>query len=145
MIEIKKYFQKMVAISEKDWEFFSSKLIRRQFAKNSIILKVGHKENYLSFIEKGIVRKCIPQEFNDVTFEFAFVNNFVSAYDFFLTQEPSTYQLETLTDTILWSVSYNDLEIVIKKNTYNYENQEVTYIHLSFNGKFLRVFTTTQD
>jgi CRP-like cAMP-binding protein len=36
----------------------------------------------------------------------------VSAYDFFLTQEPSTYQLETLTDTILWSVSYNDLEII---------------------------------
>ena len=68
MIEIKKYFQKMVPISEKDWEFFSSKLIRREFAKNSIILKVGHKENYLSFIEKGIVRKCIPQEFDDLTF-----------------------------------------------------------------------------
>jgi len=55
MIEIKKYFQKMVPISEKDWEFFSSKLIKREFAKKSIILKVGHKENYLSFIEKGIV------------------------------------------------------------------------------------------
>jgi hypothetical protein len=53
MIEIKKYFQKMVPISEKDWEFFSSKLIRSEFAKNSIILKVGQKENYLSFIEKG--------------------------------------------------------------------------------------------
>ena len=87
----------MVPISEKDWEFFSSKLIRREFAKNSIILKAGQKENYLSFIEKGIVRKCIPQEFGDLTFEFAFINNFVSAYDFFLTQEPSTYQLETLT------------------------------------------------
>jgi CRP-like cAMP-binding protein len=115
MIEIKKYFQKMVSISEKDWEFFSSKLIKREFAKKSIILKVGHKENYLSFIEKGIVRKFIPQEFDDSTFEFAFVNNFVSAYDFFLTQEPSTYQLETLTDTILWSVSYNDLKIIYDK------------------------------
>ena len=105
----------MVPISEKDWEFFSSKLIKREFAKKSIILKVGHKENYLSFIEKGIVRKFIPQEIDDLTFEFAFVNNFVSAYDFFLTQEPSTYQLETLTDTILWSVSYNDLEIIYDK------------------------------
>ena len=52
----------MVAISEKDWEFFSSKLIR-EFAKNSIILKVGQKENYLSFIEKGIVRKYVRPEF----------------------------------------------------------------------------------
>jgi CRP-like cAMP-binding protein len=32
-----------------------------------------------------------------------------------LTQEPSTNQLETLTDTILWSVSYNDLEIIYDK------------------------------
>ena len=55
MIEIKKYFQKMVAISEKDWEFFSSKLIRREFAKNSIILKVGQKENYLSFIRRELL------------------------------------------------------------------------------------------
>jgi hypothetical protein len=68
MIEIKKYFQKMVPISEKDWEFFSSKLIKREFAKKSIILKVGHKENYLSFIEKGrhiaycetIIREVVP-------------------------------------------------------------------------------------
>ncbi len=45
----------------------------------------------------------------------------------------------------LIKASNSNLEIVIKKHTYNYENQEVTYIHLSFNGKFLRVFTTTQD
>jgi hypothetical protein len=57
VIEIKRYFEKMVSISEKDWEYFSSNLIRRAFAKKSIILKVGEKENYLSFIEKGIVRK----------------------------------------------------------------------------------------
>ncbi len=86
----------MVPISEKDWDFFSSKLIKREFAKKSIILKVGQKENYLSFIEKGIVRKCIPQEFDDLTFEFAFVNNFVSAYDIFLTQEPSTLSVRNL-------------------------------------------------
>lgn len=112
MIEIKKYYQKMVDISEKEWELFSSKLIRREFAKNSIILKVGQKENYLSFIEKGIVRKCIPREFDDFTFDFAFANSFVTAYEYFLTQEPSTYQLETLTDTILWSISYEDLKLI---------------------------------
>ena len=67
MIEIKKYFQKMVPISEKDWEFFSSKLIKREFAKKSIILKVGHKENYLSFTEKGIIPKWKPAQNNGET------------------------------------------------------------------------------
>jgi CRP-like cAMP-binding protein len=73
---------------------------------------MGEKENYLSFIEKGIVRKCIPQEFDDLTFEFGFANNFVTAYEYFLTQEPSTYQIETITDTVLWSMSFNDLQTI---------------------------------
>jgi CRP-like cAMP-binding protein len=115
MIEIKRYFERMVNISDKDWEVFSSKLVKREFAKKSVILKIGQKENYLSFIEIGIVRKCIPQEFDDLTFEFAFAGDFVTAYDFFLTQQPSSYQLETITDTIFWSVSYDDLQTIYAK------------------------------
>lgn len=110
MDEIKKYFEKFVNLSDKDWQIFSSKLVRREFSKKSILLKVGQKENYLSFIEKGIVRFCIPTEFDDLTFGFGFANNFVSAYDFFLTQQLSIYQLETITETALWSLSYEDLQ-----------------------------------
>jgi CRP-like cAMP-binding protein len=110
MKAIKEYFEQMVTISEHDWEIFSSKLIRREFPKKTIILELGHKENYLSFIEKGIVRFYIPNEFNDITFGFAFANNFVSAYDFFLTQNSSDYQIESIIDTVLWSVTYNDLQ-----------------------------------
>lgn len=110
MIEIKKHFEKLVDISEKDWELFSSKLVRREFSKKSILLRVGQKENYLSFVEKGIIRFCIPSEFEDLTFGFVFAKNFVSAYDFFLTQKPSMYNLETITETVLWSISYEDLQ-----------------------------------
>ena len=145
----------MVSISEKDWEYFSSKLIRREFAKKSIILKVGQKENYLSFIEKGIVRKCIPHEFDDLTFEFAFAGNFISAYEFYLTQQPTPYQLETITDTVLWSVSFNDLQdiyyttdignnigrlasedLFIKKS-----NRELSLLTQSAEERYLNLFT----
>ena len=110
MEEIRKYFDKKVLLSDNDWQIFSSKLIRREFSKKSKILKVGQKENYLSFIEKGIIRFFIPTEFDDLTFGFAFANNFVSAYDIFLTQTQSTYELETITDTVLWSLTYQDLQ-----------------------------------
>lgn len=110
MNEIKQYFEKLVTISDKDWEIFSSKLVRREFSKKSFLLKAGQKENYLSFIEKGIVRFSIPKEFDDLTFGFAFAHNFVSAYDFFLTQQPSNYQIETITDTIIWSLTHADLQ-----------------------------------
>jgi len=110
MIEIRNYFEKIVTLSENDWGIFSSKLIKRDFSKNAVILKIGQKENYLSFIEKGIVRLCVPKDFDDITFGFGFAGNFISAYQYFLTQEPSTYQVEAISESVLWSVSYSDLQ-----------------------------------
>ncbi|KFF13632.1 Crp/Fnr family transcriptional regulator [Flavobacterium hydatis] len=112
---IRKHLERFVTLTDHDWEIFSSKLIKREFSKKSILLKVGQNEKYLSFIEQGIVRFYIPTELNDITFGFAFDNNFVSAYDFFLTQEPSNYQLETITNTILWSLNYDDLQEIYAK------------------------------
>ena len=120
MIEIKSYFENMVTLSEKDWELFSSKLVRREFKKNSVVLKAGQVENYLSFIETGMVRYYIPREIDDLTFEFIFAGNFISAYDSFLTRQPSTSQIATLTKTVIWSVSFNDLQqIYVETNIGN--------------------------
>ena len=107
---IRQYFEKSLSLSNKDWEIFSSKLVKKEFPKKSILLRLGQQENYLSFIEKGIIRFCIPREFDDLTFGFAFADTFVSAYDFFLTREPSNYQLETISETVLWSLTYEDLQ-----------------------------------
>lgn len=132
MIEIKRYFEKIVDISEKDWDVFSSKLVLREFKKKSVILKIGEKENYLSFIERGIIRKCIPKEFDDLTFEFGFAGNFITAYDYFLTQQPTSYQVEAITDTILWSISYDDLQII-----YNCTSIGNTIGRLAAEGQFI--------
>ena len=120
MLEIKKYFENIVTLSEKDWELFSSKLVRREFKKNSVVLKAGQVVNYLSFIETGMVRYYIPREIDDLTFDFIFAGNFISAYDSFLTRQPSTSQIATLTKTVIWSVSFNDLQqIYVETNIGN--------------------------
>lgn len=112
MEKIKEYFEKLVPITDADWRVFSSKLKQERFPKKALILKKGQIENYLSFIEKGMVRLYVPGEDYDVTFGFSFENSFVSAYDSFLTRSPSTYTIETLTDTIRWKVSYSDLQTI---------------------------------
>ena len=96
-------------MSDSDWQFFSSKLQRIELKKQSILLELGAIENYMSFISKGIVRYYIPKEETDLTFGFLFENEFVTGYDSFLTQTPSEYEIETLTDTILWRISHKDL------------------------------------
>lgn len=115
MNEIRKYFEGLVKLSDADWKLFSSKLTCREFSKKSELLKAGQIEKHLSFIEKGIIRFYMSETLEDKTFSFSFSNNFVSAYDSFITQQPCTYNVETLTNSILWSITYNDLQHVYKE------------------------------
>ena len=62
MINIREYIEKTVAISDEDWQLFSSKLENRIFKKKSAIVDVGETENYISFIDSGIARFLIPKE-----------------------------------------------------------------------------------
>lgn len=101
--------------SEKDWAIISSKFIRQKFPKKHILTKTGEIENHLNFIESGVARLYIPKEENDVTFNIVFDTGFLSAYDSFLTQTPATYNIETLTNTVLWQLTYNDLQTIYEE------------------------------
>jgi len=114
--QIKDYLDQLATISQPDWDFFTSKLQRQCIKKKTIFLKTNEIENHISFIESGVVRLFIPKENPDkeITFGFSFKDQFVSAYDSFLTQTPSAYQLQALTDTTLLSMTYSDLQEVYK-------------------------------
>ncbi len=113
MDQIRTYFEATTGkISDADWHNFSSRLTRQEFPKKKLLLETGRTENHLSFIEKGVVRFYIPKESEELTFNFAFDNNFVSAYDSFLTQTPVTYHVETLTPSVLWRITYDDLQAI---------------------------------
>lgn len=114
MDQIRAYFEKNVKLNDQDWQFFLSKLVKHEFPKKTLLLKSGQTENHLSFIQEGIIRFFVPEANNDLTFGFAFEDHFVSAYDSFLTQRPSAYQVETLTETTLWRVTYQDLQEIYR-------------------------------
>ncbi len=115
MENIRHFFDRLQPQSDEDWQFFSSKLVKKEFPKKALLLEKGQIENHLSFIKKGIVRFYIPEEEQDLTFGFAFEGEFFSAYDSFLTRMPSTYNVQTLSETHLWQLSYEDLQEVYQK------------------------------
>ena len=115
MNEIRKFIDNISPMNDSDWNFFSSKLKKVKFDKNTTVLKFGKTEKHLSFISKGIIRLYLPKEDSDLTFGFLFENEFVTAYDSLLTQTPSEYEIETLTETILWQISNKDLQEVYKR------------------------------
>ncbi|WP_117881005.1 Crp/Fnr family transcriptional regulator [Aureibaculum luteum] len=116
MEQIKAHLDQIATLSKFDWEFFMSKLHRRVIPKKTVFLKLNEIENHISFIESGVVRLYIPKDNpeKEITFGFSFENQFISAYDSFLTQKPSAYELQALTETTLVSISYNDLQDVYK-------------------------------
>ena len=115
---IRHYFEQAIKqkISDTDWQFFGSKLIRQEFPKNHRLIKQGEIEDYLSFIETGAVRYYIPNVENDLTFAFAFNGNFCSAYDSFITRTPSVYEGQTLAKTTLWQINYGDLQNIYSRS-----------------------------
>lgn len=116
MKQIKEYLDQIAIISDDDWEFFISKLKRRVIKKKTVFLKLNDIEHHISFIESGVVRLYIPKDNpeKEITFGFSFKNQFISAYDSFLTQKPSAYELQALTETTILSITYDDLQAVYK-------------------------------
>ena len=114
MQEIRKFIENIYPINDSDWNYFSNKLEKIRLKKKSILLNIGCIESNLYFISKGIVRQFIPKNENDLTFGFLFENEFVTAYDSFLTQTPSQYSLEALTEVSLWKISKENLEDVFE-------------------------------
>jgi len=112
MITIKQFFEKMSPLKDEYWQIFTSKLERREFKNKSIILKQGKTENYLSFIEEGVVRHYFPEIDNDITFDFSFEGVFFSAYKSFITQTPAEYNIQALTDVNILSISFENLQKV---------------------------------
>lgn len=115
MGHIKEYYDKIMKLKNSEWNFIASHFIRKIYAKNQTITQQGQTEKYLSFIEMGIVRFYIPDDENELTFNFSFEKEFTCAYDSFLTQTPSEYELQALTETVVWQISYEDLQKVYAK------------------------------
>jgi len=108
--KLKLYLEQFSPMSQADWEVFQSRLEWRAFSRKQLILPRGEVENYVAFIEWGIVRYFVEEGEKEITFEIAFENSLASAYDSFLTRLPVQYQAEALVDTGLWCISYTDLQ-----------------------------------
>jgi len=116
---VRAYIEQYSKVSDKDWNLFSSKLIARNFNKKEIFVKAGEVENYISFLQQGTVRLYIPKKDSEkeITFGFCFEKQFASAYDSFISREPSTHSLQALTDTKMLSISYDDLQVVYEQTS----------------------------
>lgn len=115
MQQIRDYFEHITPMTEDEWVFFSSRLIRESFPKKALLLEGGQVERYLSFVESGMLRFFLrrgAEDLEEMTYDFSFAGEFVSGYSSFITQSPARFNIEALTPVTLWRISFEALEQV---------------------------------
>lgn len=97
--------------------------------KKTIVTQAGNTENHLYFVEEGIQKSYYLNDGKEHIMFFAYAPSFSGIMESFLTQTPSKYHLETITDSRFLRISYakheqllqehRELETLFKKITEN--------------------------
>ena len=84
--------------------------------KSKVLIKEGSVCNTLYFVEQGMGRSYyLKEDGKEVTQWFFGVGKFMTSADSFFNQSPSYYYLETLEDSILHSISYEKMNLLLAK------------------------------
>ncbi len=109
-LAIRQALETLHTIPDSDWEVMEALFHKKNYAKNEHILTVGEIENYLYFIERGILRSYVNRKDSEVTLEFSFQETLFSSYDSFLLRAPSLINVQAITAASLWRINYDDLQ-----------------------------------
>ena len=102
-------------LSEEGKEALSASLQRMELPKGHSLLRPGGICQYFYFIEQGLTRTYYIKDGKDVTDWLSAENSIAVSIISFLTRQPDVRGIELLEPSVLWALSYNDLENLYKK------------------------------
>lgn len=114
--DVGKIFAPYYKADIKIWKGFSKKIQVREYSKSEIIKDYNAIEKYLNIIVKGSAGLFVWNGDRDICINLLYEYSFMSDYLSFLNQQPTVIKTEALENTILWSISYTDLNALYTKN-----------------------------
>lgn len=84
--------------TDDDWLRFTPIIEPVTYRKNDFLIKTGQVEKYIYYIDEGLVRLFLNDNGKDISLDFIFSDDFVSAYSSFLTGQPTAFTVQALTD-----------------------------------------------
>ena len=94
--KIKRAFNSIHVNSQEEWSILSEKITIKQFKKGEFLCRQGQVENHIYFLNTGATRNYFLKDGKELTVDFQFEGNFVSAYYSFLSREPSPVGIEAI-------------------------------------------------
>ncbi len=106
---IRQEFQKIIQLSDAEWQALSVCFIREEFKKGDVLLKAHEICNYTGFLQKGLLKFYHIKDGDEKITAFWFPDNLISNYRSFIAEKPSTHYIEAITDGVLWKLYRKDL------------------------------------
>ena len=105
------FLNKFIPLSLNEYnELIAPCIIKRHFDKKSIITTAGEVENYINFIDSGLVRKYYKKANDEVNTQISNEGHIIHSQESFHSRTPSEFSIETIEPTELSSMTYECLE-----------------------------------
>lgn len=102
-------------ISEEAYQAIFEIAVCKQFKKGDFLLKEGRICQQVGFIAEGLTRSFYYQDGKDITTYFAAEKNPCLSVYSFISQQASQESIEVLEDSIIWFVTYEQLQDLYKE------------------------------
>ena len=105
------FLNKFIPLSLDEYnELIAPCILKRHFDKKSVITSTGEVENYLNFIDSGLVRKYYKKANEEVNTQISYEGHIIHSQESFHSRTPSEYSIEAIEPTVLSSITYECLE-----------------------------------
>ncbi len=94
----------------------ASILVPIKITKGELIFPQGQVCNAMYYVDRGMVRQFYYKNGKDVTEHFSYEGRIVFCIESFLKQEPSKLFVETLENSLLYAIPYEDLHVMMTQN-----------------------------
>ena len=109
------YYFLLPTLQETSWEKCKKVLRIMNFKKGAMISRAGQVENYVYFMNTGLVRMFYNSHDKEKIVCFFNENNYVSDYQSFITRKQGFLNMQALEDTEVAATSYDDLQVLYRE------------------------------
>jgi CRP/FNR family transcriptional regulator, anaerobic regulatory protein len=119
MYPLRQFISQYTPVSEQDWLAISDCLLRREMKRERLLLEEGKTCKHLYFLEKGLLRFFVWKDGLDITKYFTDVPYVFTSQKSFNQQVPAQESIETLEDSIIWQMSYEDAQRLLELKSWS--------------------------
>ena len=112
MTEFEQYLSGFNLLSGEEWKTVWKKISARELSKGHLLEKIGKVCHHYYYIQKGCVRTFSYLDDKEITIRFSFENELTTSFISFITGFPAVVSLELLEDSVIYSMSKTDLELL---------------------------------